>query len=122
MTGKFDEINSAQHYGGADNPYEAIKVIEAWGVTFCIGQVLKYVCRAGKKANESTVKDYRKAIYYLTREADKLEAQEAARKAQELSEQQQQVFIAEANQKERRAETSPMRVASELPPWWRNNG
>lgn len=28
MTG--DSVNHPSHYGGADNPYEAIKVIEAW--------------------------------------------------------------------------------------------
>jgi hypothetical protein len=27
-----DSINHPQHYGGADNPYEAIKVIEAWNL------------------------------------------------------------------------------------------
>ncbi len=37
------------HYGGADNLYEAIKVIEAWELDFCLGNVLKYISRAGKK-------------------------------------------------------------------------
>jgi len=27
-----EQINHPQHYGGANNPYEAIKVIEAWGL------------------------------------------------------------------------------------------
>ena len=40
-----------QHYGGKDNPYEAIKVIEAWGVSFNLGNTLKYISRAGKKDN-----------------------------------------------------------------------
>ena len=27
-----EAVNHPPHYGGADNPYEAIKVIEAWGL------------------------------------------------------------------------------------------
>jgi hypothetical protein len=42
------------HYGGEDNPYEAIKVIEAWlspeaFIGFCRGNAIKYLSRAGKK-------------------------------------------------------------------------
>ena len=39
------------HYGGKDNPYEAIKVIEAWEAGFNLGNTLKYISRAGKKDN-----------------------------------------------------------------------
>ena len=55
-----------QHYGGADNPYEAIKVIEAWEVGFNLGNTLKYISRAGKKDN--TIQDLEKALFYLDRE------------------------------------------------------
>ena len=55
-----------QHYGGADNPYEAIKVIEAWKVGFNLGNTLKYISRAGKKDN--TIQDLEKALFYLDRE------------------------------------------------------
>jgi hypothetical protein len=37
------------HYGGSSNLYEAIKVIEAWGLNFSLGNAVKYICRAGKK-------------------------------------------------------------------------
>lgn len=30
-------VDHPAHYGGKDNPYEAIKVIEAWGLGFCLG-------------------------------------------------------------------------------------
>lgn len=30
-------VDHPDHYGGADNPYETIKVIEAWNLGFCIG-------------------------------------------------------------------------------------
>jgi hypothetical protein len=55
-----------QHYGGADNPYEAIKVIEAWEVGFNLGNTLKYISRAGKK--DDTIQDLEKALFYLDRE------------------------------------------------------
>ena len=55
-----------QHYGGADNPYEAIKVIEAWEVGFNLGNTLKYISRAGKKDN--IIQDLEKALFYLDRE------------------------------------------------------
>ena len=65
-------VDHPQHYGGADNPYEAIKVIEAWmdpsaSYGFCIGNALKYICRAGKKSGASTRQDLEKAIWYLNR-------------------------------------------------------
>jgi len=31
------------HYGGKDNPYEAIKVIDAWDLDFNLGNVVKYI-------------------------------------------------------------------------------
>jgi hypothetical protein len=54
------------HYGGKDNPYEAIKVIEAWGVGFNLGNTLKYISRAGKK--DDIIQDLEKALFYLDRE------------------------------------------------------
>ena len=62
------------HYGGSANPFEAIKVIEAWGLGFCLGNVVRYLCRAGKKAGEPDVRDLRKALWYLQREIDRREA------------------------------------------------
>ena len=37
MENKQEMVNHPLHYGGADNPYEAIKVIEAWEADFNIG-------------------------------------------------------------------------------------
>jgi hypothetical protein len=61
-----DKVNHPKHYGGKDNPYEAIKVIEAWGVGFNLGNTLKYISRAGKKDN--IIQDLEKALFYLDRE------------------------------------------------------
>lgn len=61
-----DAVNHPAHYGGADDPYEAIKVIEAWGLGFCLGNAVKYLARAGKKGDR--LEDLRKAAWYLERE------------------------------------------------------
>jgi hypothetical protein len=66
-------IDHPQHYGGEENFYEAIKVIEAWELDFHLGNVVKYISRAGKKG--SKVEDLKKAQWYLNRaveQADKL--------------------------------------------------
>jgi len=68
-----ESINHPQHYGGKDNPYEAIKVIEAWDSTFCIGNVIKYISRAGKKDQSKELEDLKKALWYLQREISKKE-------------------------------------------------
>lgn len=64
-------IDHPQHYGGENNDYEAIKVIEAWELDFCLGNVVKYISRAGKKG--SCVKDLKKAKWYLERKISQLE-------------------------------------------------
>lgn len=62
-----DNINHPEHYGGEDNPYETIKVIEAWNMDFNLGNAIKYISRAGKK-NNKVVEDLKKAIFYIDRE------------------------------------------------------
>ena len=66
-----DIIDHPKHYGGADNPYEAIKVIDAWGLNFSLGNVIKYVSRAGKKTS-SSLEDLEKAKWYIEHEIKKL--------------------------------------------------
>lgn len=68
-----DAVNHPKHYGGADNPYEAIKVIEAWSLGFCLGNTIKYISRAGKKGDH--LEDLKKARWYLDREIAELERQ-----------------------------------------------
>lgn len=65
-----DNINHPKHYGGEDNLYEAIKVIEAWGLDFNLGNVVKYVSRANKK--DSEIEDLKKAKWYLERKINQL--------------------------------------------------
>ena len=63
-----EQVNHPSHYGGVDNPYEAIKVIDAWNLDFCLGNVVKYISRAGKKGNNSAEQDLKKALWYLEHE------------------------------------------------------
>lgn len=69
---KKEAVKHPAHYGGGDNPYEAIKVIEAWGLGFNLGNALKYLARAGKKGNK--VEDLNKLIQYVQFEIAKEEA------------------------------------------------
>lgn len=61
-----EAVDHPPHYGGADNTYEAIKVIEAWDLGFCLGNTVKYIARAEHKG--STIQDLEKARWYLDRE------------------------------------------------------
>lgn len=50
---------------------ETIDVIEAFNLNFNLGNVIKYVLRAGKKQGEEKEKDLNKALFYLKREVIK---------------------------------------------------
>ena len=50
---------------------EAIDVIEAWGLGFNLGNVVKYIARAGRKTADS-LQDLRKAAWYLDREIKRI--------------------------------------------------
>ena len=53
------------YYGGENDPYEAVKVSEAWGLCFPLGSVLKYIRRAGKKEGQAYIQDLKKARTFL---------------------------------------------------------
>jgi len=61
-------VNHPAHYGGADDPFEPIKIIEALGLGFHTGNALKYLLRAGRKPGQEYRRDLEKAIWYLNRE------------------------------------------------------
>lgn len=65
-------VNHPSHYGGAENVYEAIKVIEAWELDFHLGNTVKYISRAGKKNQEKELEDLLKAKWYLDRKIENL--------------------------------------------------
>lgn len=67
-----DAVNHPQHYGGADNPYEVIKVLEKWltreefigGLKF---NIQKYYARAKHKGGDE---DHFKGAWYAAYLAD----------------------------------------------------
>ncbi len=69
---KPEAVDHPAHYGGAANAYEAIKVIEAWGLGFCLGNTVKYISRAERKG--AALEDLKKARWYLDREIAKRSA------------------------------------------------
>lgn len=68
-----EAVDHPAHYGGADNPFEAIKVIDAWGLGFCLGNTVKYICRAGRKPGVAALEDLKKALWYLQYEVERIE-------------------------------------------------
>lgn len=68
-TTRKSSVDHPQHYrsGGI----EAIDVIEAFGLGFNLGNVAKYVLRAGRKAD--ALEDLMKAQWYLNREIARME-------------------------------------------------
>lgn len=62
-----------EYYGGKDTSYEVFNVLEAWKLDkdFYLGNVLKYLARAGKK-NYNKKEDLQKASVYLQRRIDTL--------------------------------------------------
>lgn len=62
------------HYGGKDSTYEVFNVLEAWELDkdFYLGNVIKYLARAGKKNISPKKEDLQKALVYLQRRIDSM--------------------------------------------------
>ena len=66
------KVDHPQHYNRGN--IEAIDVIEDWNLNFNLGNVIKYISRAGAKENE--IEDIEKALWYLQRHLDNLKEQD----------------------------------------------
>jgi len=68
-------VNHPNYYGGENNPYEVIKVCEAWDLDkdAYLFNVVKYIARAGKKDIKKEIEDLKKAKFYLERKIKNLE-------------------------------------------------
>lgn len=70
-----DPVDHPAHYH--PGTYEAINVIEAWQLGFCLGNAVKYISRAGHKPSPSQTKeekyieDLEKSIWYLRRDIER---------------------------------------------------
>jgi hypothetical protein len=69
------------HYD-AESTYEPLKVIRAWGLGFELGNVLKYLARAGKKPLTPALDDLRKAQTYLSLYIEHLEGEDTKLRAE----------------------------------------
>ena len=69
-----NDATRPNHYGGKDSTYEVFNVLEAWKLDkdFYLGNVLKYLARAGKKSKTTEKEDLQKALVYLQRRIDSL--------------------------------------------------
>ena len=66
-----ESVDHPQHYGGADDPYEVIKVAEAWGFDgdAYLFNVLKYI----RRDKDDELEDLKKARFYLDRKIKRME-------------------------------------------------
>lgn len=77
-----DPVNHPAHY--ADSKIEVIEYIEDKKLGYCLGNVVKYVSRAGKKHSatksnkEKEIEDLKKARWYLERRIYELELEQEA--------------------------------------------
>lgn len=73
----YDVVNNPSHY--TDSKIEVIDYIEDKNLGFCLGNVIKYVSRAGKKMDsdksirDKEIEDLKKARWYLDRRIYELE-------------------------------------------------
>lgn len=68
---KSDNVSHPAYYtNGWSNGAEVIDLTEH--LSFCAGNVVKYVCRAGRKDLEKYVEDLEKARWYLDREIERV--------------------------------------------------
>ncbi len=66
----YNNVTRPSHYCEGRS-YEPIDVINDWNLNFNLGNVIKYISRAGRK--NGMLEDLKKASFYLTYEINKLE-------------------------------------------------
>lgn len=60
------KLKKVPHYSWCK--FEPLLIIEDWQLGFYLGNVVKYINRAGRKEGESRLTDLKKALFYLDRE------------------------------------------------------
>ena len=68
-----DNNKTPSHYQGTIQP---IDLINAQDLNFNLGNVVKYVCRAGKKQGENVLSDLDKAKNYINYEIERIKKNE----------------------------------------------
>ena len=70
-----ETVDKPEHYQIKINGHDiqVIDIIEAYELNFSLGNSLKYLLRAGRKYSLKEAEDLKKAAWYLTREAERIE-------------------------------------------------
>lgn len=66
-----NQISHPSHY--CFGKYEPARVIQDWKLSFCLGNVIKYLARAGRKDGNSKMQDLLKAKQHIEFEIEELE-------------------------------------------------
>jgi hypothetical protein len=66
-----DNINNPQHYTSHPSGIECVDIAKHH--CFCIGNVFKYIWRAGLKDSTTEIEDLKKAVWYLNKKINDLE-------------------------------------------------
>jgi hypothetical protein len=69
-----DPVNHPAHYTSHPAKIECIQITEH--MTFCLGNAVKYIWRAGLKSDDA-VQDLEKARFYIDREIKRLKGEAA---------------------------------------------
>lgn len=69
-----DKINHPTHYTSHPSGVECIEITQHHN--FCIGNVIKYLWRAGLKGENTKLEDLKKARWYLNKEIERLTDEE----------------------------------------------
>ena len=69
MPSNHGPVNHPKHYNSHPSGVECIQIAEHFG--YCLGNVIKYIWRAGQKGD--ALEDLRKARFYLDREIKRRE-------------------------------------------------
>lgn len=78
---EYNSISAPEHYIKG-RKYEPRKVIDDWKLNFNLGNVVKYISRAGRK--DSILQDLEKARQYLTFEIQRIYSEEMTRYYEEF--------------------------------------
>ena len=66
-----DEVNHPAHY----TAYEGLEIIQLTEqMNFNRGNAVKYIARAGLKSYDTEIQDLKKALWYIQREINRMEA------------------------------------------------
>ena len=75
MSEKYEKVEQPQHYQGKGG-MTVMQIIRAYECNFAVGNVIKYMLRAGKKPDEDCMEDLQKALWYLKEEIDRITPEE----------------------------------------------